>query len=77
VLDFNDSANFNADDIAVEDGTYTGGDAPGGGGSWGASSGMVDPIPAVPEPSYRSTAAFMSFALLVAWNWRRRGVTKS
>jgi hypothetical protein len=72
VLDFNDMANYNADDVAVEDGTFTGDYAPGGGGSWGAATAMIDPIPAVPEPSYRATAGFMGLALLAAWNYRRR-----
>jgi len=77
VLDFNDMANYNSDDLEVEDGTYTGGDAPGGGGSWGAgATAMIDPVAAVPEPSYRATAGFMSLALLAAWKYGRRLTAK-
>jgi hypothetical protein len=76
VLDFNDMANYNADDVAVEDGTFTGDTASGGGGSWGAATATIDPIPAVPEPSYRATAGVMGLALLAAWNLRRRSLAK-
>jgi hypothetical protein len=73
VLDFNNSANYTADDIAVEDGTYTGGDLPDGTGGWAPGAmGGVDPIPPVPEPSYRATAGLMGLAILAAWNLRHR-----
>ena len=77
VLDFNDiSDNPTGADLAVEDGTWTPADGQGGGGSWGATTGMVDPIPAVPEPSYRVTAGVMGLALLAGWNLRRRSLAK-
>jgi hypothetical protein len=76
VLDLNDRASYNSDDLAVLNGTYDSSkDGQGGGGSWPSVSGNVDPIPfipAVPEPSYRATAGFMGLALLAAWNLRRR-----
>src|SRR5579864_6344834 len=76
VIDFNDSANYTAVDLAVENGTYTGGDVPDGTGSWAPggvqTSGNVNPVSAVPEPSYRATAAFMGLGLLAVWHCRRR-----
>ena len=80
VLDFNNSANYTADDIAVEDGTYTGGDIPGGTGGWAPggspTSGNALPASAVPEPSYRATAGLVFFSLIGLWNLRRRLTAK-
>jgi hypothetical protein len=76
ILDFNNSADYTAADLGVLDGTYSGPDVPDGTGGWAPGGvqtfGMVDPIPAVPEPSYRTTAACMGLVMLVAWSWRRR-----
>ena len=74
ILDFNDSAHYTEADFQVLDGTYTGGDLPGGQGSWGTTTGNVAPLSAVPEPSHRAAAACLGFALLAAWRWRRRSI---
>jgi hypothetical protein len=77
VLDFNDiSDNPTGADLAVEKGTWTPEDGQGNGGSWGNSFANVDPIPQVPEPSYRVTAGVMGLALLAVWNLRRRSLAK-
>jgi hypothetical protein len=80
VIDFNDSASYTALDLEVENGTYTGGDVPGGTGSWAPNgvptSGSVDPFSAVPEPAYRYTEACMALGLVVVWNLRRRMAAK-
>lgn len=78
VLDFNNMANYTAADFEVENGTYTGGDMPGGTGGWapGGNPTSGDVMPGVPEPSYRATVGFMGLALLTAWNYRRRLTAK-
>ena len=79
VLDFNNVADYTETDIEVENGTYTGGDIPGGTGGWapGGTPTTGDVTPSVaPEPSYRATAGFMGLAVLAVWNYRRRLTVK-
>jgi hypothetical protein len=75
VLDFNNSADYTADDLLVESGHYTGGDIPGGTGAWGPNGtptmGHVEPVSTVPEPSYRAASACMGLGLVLAWQCRR------
>jgi hypothetical protein len=80
ILDFNDNA-ATVDKVELQEciaGTNVAAcsDSTGTGG-WGmVTSASVDPIPAVPEPSYRVTAGVMGLALLAAWNLRRRLTAK-
>jgi hypothetical protein len=76
IFDFNNRANYNAADFAVLAGDWNPSLGQGGGGGWPNVSGNIEPDAAVPEPSYRATAGFMSLALLGAWNYRRRLITK-
>ena len=79
VLDFNNSADYTTEDFEVEDGTYTcptcTGD-PNGIGGWLGGGGTVTPFSVAPEPSYRATVGIMGFALIAAWNLRRRLIEK-
>jgi hypothetical protein len=80
VLDFNDPGLFTAADVAVENGTYTGGNDASGIGSWSSgASGSVIPNGELPVPGPVSTPEpsgllLLSTGLLGATGmcWRRR-----
>ena len=76
VLDFNNQANFTDADFSVENGTYTGGDVPGGTGDWSPngvrSSGTIGVTAETPEPAYGGATLLCLAALLKLSSRSRR-----